>query len=158
MNELGLKEINNCAFLMSTADVIKKLLLVADYIAYGQPDKKLVEEVLRTRGFLKTAEHKRVPMQDNILIEELLGSQGVICLEDLVDAFYSCKRDQVVYEACRNALWPIQLAAKKDLIKDKSITHEASGREFRKQISKFSKGGYLGMQGAKINEYVRSLI
>lgn len=88
LNELGLKEINNCAFLMANPEVIKKLLLVADYVAYGQPDKKLVEEVLRTRGFLKTPEHKRVPMQDNILIEQLLGSQGVICLEDLVDAFY----------------------------------------------------------------------
>ena len=143
---------------MSTSEMVKKLLLVADYIAYGQPDKKLVEEVLRTRGYLKTAQHKRVPMQDNILIEELLGSQGIICLEDMVDAFYACKRDPIVYEACRSALWPIQLAAKKDSIKEKSVKHEAADREFRKQITLFSKGGYLGMQGSKINDYVRGLI
>ena len=35
LNELGLKEINNCAFVMSTVDNIKKLLLVADYVGYG---------------------------------------------------------------------------------------------------------------------------
>lgn len=35
LNELGLKEINNCAFVMSTVDNIKKLLLIADYVGYG---------------------------------------------------------------------------------------------------------------------------
>ena len=35
LNELGLKEINNCAFVMSTVENIKKLLLVADYVGYG---------------------------------------------------------------------------------------------------------------------------
>lgn len=33
--ELGLKEMNNCSFVMSTLDNIKKLLTIADYIAYG---------------------------------------------------------------------------------------------------------------------------
>ena len=70
MNELGLKDKNNCAFIMSTPDNINKLLLVSDYIAYGQPEKKLVDEVLRKRGYLKTADHKRVPISDNILVEE----------------------------------------------------------------------------------------
>ena len=78
---------------MSTESNVKHLLLISDYIAYGRPDKKLIDEVLRKRGYLKTADHKRVPISDNTLIEELLGSQGVICLEDIVDAFYNCKND-----------------------------------------------------------------
>lgn len=39
LNELGLKEVNNCAFVMATTDNIKKLLLVSDYVGYGQPTK-----------------------------------------------------------------------------------------------------------------------
>ena len=35
LNELGLKEINNCAFVMSTIENIKKLLLIIDYVGYG---------------------------------------------------------------------------------------------------------------------------
>ena len=35
LNDLGLKEINNCEFVMSTVENIKKLLLVADYVGYG---------------------------------------------------------------------------------------------------------------------------
>jgi large subunit ribosomal protein L7e len=74
LNELGLKEINNCAFVMSTVDNIKKLLLVSNYVGYGLPTKKIVDDVIRKRGYLKTADHKRMPISDNILIEELLGS------------------------------------------------------------------------------------
>merc|ERR1711885_106096 len=104
---------------MSTPENVKKLLLIADYVAYGQPEKKMLDEVLRKRGFLKTQDHQRKPISDNILIEELLGSHGIICIEDLIDAFWSCKKDQVVYEAAKAQLWPIQLAPKKDLIKDR---------------------------------------
>ena len=35
LNELGLKEINNCAFVMSTNENIKKILLIIDYFGYG---------------------------------------------------------------------------------------------------------------------------
>jgi ribosomal protein L30/L7E len=35
LNELGLKEINNCAFVMSTVDNLKKILLISDYVGYG---------------------------------------------------------------------------------------------------------------------------
>jgi large subunit ribosomal protein L7e len=104
--DLGLKEINNCAFIMSTTDNIKKLLLISNYVAYGQPEKKTIEDLLRKRGYLKTADHKRVPFSDNVLIEELLGANGIICLEDCVDALWNCKKNQKVYEAVKNAVWP----------------------------------------------------
>jgi large subunit ribosomal protein L7e len=158
LNELGLKEINNCAFLMSTVDNIKKLLLIANYIGYGQPTKKTVDDAIRKRGYLKTADHKRMPISDNILIEELLGAQGVICIEDVIDSFWNCKKNQAVYEAVRQVLWPIQLAALKDSIAEASVKHEASGRQYSKTKTVSHKGGYLGMMGASVNEYVARLI
>ena len=73
LNELGLKEVNNCAFVMATEDNIKKLLLVSDYVGYGQPTKQILDEIVRKRGYLITVYHKRVPISNNVLIEELLG-------------------------------------------------------------------------------------
>ena len=93
MNELGLKEVNNCAFVMSTPDNIKKILLISNYVGYGQPSKKVLDEVIRKRGYLKTIDHKRVPISNNVLIEELLGAHGIICIEDLIDAFWNCKKN-----------------------------------------------------------------
>jgi hypothetical protein len=34
-----------------------------------------------------------MPISDNNLIEELLGAKGVICIEDIIDAFWNCKRN-----------------------------------------------------------------
>lgn len=78
---------------MSTPENIKKILLISNYIGYGQPTKKILHETIRKRGYLKTADHKRTPISDNILIEELLASVGVICIEDVIDAFWNCKKN-----------------------------------------------------------------
>ena len=83
---MGLKEINNCAFVKATDDNMKKVMLICDYVGYGQPTKPLVDEVVRKRGYLKTADHKRVPISDNVIIEELLGEKaGLICVEDVIE-------------------------------------------------------------------------
>jgi large subunit ribosomal protein L7e len=158
LNELGLKEINNCAFVMSTLDNIKKILMVSDYIGYGQPSKKVLDEVIRKRGYLKTEQHKRTPISDNNLIEELLGKHGVICIEDVIDAFWNCKKDPAVYLAVKQTLWPIQLAPLKDTIEAGNVKHEATGRSIKKSTTKTSKGGYLGMLGAQIDQIVMKLI
>jgi len=92
---------------MSTADNIKKLLLVSNYIGYGQPTKQILDETIRKRGYLKTADHKRTPISNNILIEELVGTSGVICIEDVIDVFWNCKKNYAAYEAVRQVLWPI---------------------------------------------------
>ncbi len=62
MNELGLKEINNCAFIMSTVENLKKLLLISDYVGYGLPSKKVLDDVIRKRGFLSIIGWKLVKL------------------------------------------------------------------------------------------------
>ena len=90
---MGLKEVNNCAFVKATDDNMKKVMLITDYVGYGRPTKEIVDEVIRKRGYLKTVDHKRVPISDNVLIEELLGEKaGLICLEDIIGAFWQCKK------------------------------------------------------------------
>ena len=71
----------------------KNANMISEYVGYGQPDKKVLDEVIRKRGYLKTTDHKRMPISDNNLIEELLGAKGVICIEDIIDAFWNCKRN-----------------------------------------------------------------
>ena len=157
--ELGLKELNNCSFVMSTLDNLKKLLMVADYIAYGQPTKATLENVIRKRGFLKTKEGNRVPISDNALIEDLLGASGIICVEDIIDSLWACKKSVAAYEAVRGSLWPIQLAGLKDTIEGGSVKHEATGKLHRKTITQAKKGGYVGMMPKdELNTLVERLI
>jgi hypothetical protein len=46
----------------------------------------------------------------------------------------------------------------KHTIEEGVIKHDATNRDIRKNTTKSEKGGYIGMMGAKINDYVAKLI
>ena len=77
-----------------------------DYIAYGYPKKSLVDTILRKRGFLKK-DNKKVAISDNVLIEELMGPLGIICIEDIIDCLYNCQDDGSAFADVTKFLWPI---------------------------------------------------
>ena len=114
--------------------------------------------MIRKRGYLKTIDHKRKPISDNVLIEELLGEQGLICIEDVIDALWNCHTQQEAYLAVKKVLWPVQLAPLQDTIEGGKTKHEATNRDVRKRTTLSRKGGYLGMMGAAVNEFVSKLI
>lgn len=107
MKELGLKEVNNCSFVRASGDTLKQLLLVQNYVAWGSPSKKILDEVIRKRGYLKGKDMKRLPISDNVLIEELLGEHGCICIEDVIDAFWRCKQNPDLFKAVKEVIWPV---------------------------------------------------
>ena len=157
LNLYGLKEINNAVFLHSTPEVIRSLLQIQNYITFGYPKKTLVNDLVRRRGFLKK-EDKRMPITDNNLIEELLGTatdSGVICIEDIIDSIVHTNAN---FDKVRSVLWPIQLHPLKEDSTKAVTKHDATGAEIKKRNTKVIKGGYLGLMGDKINEFVRPLI
>jgi large subunit ribosomal protein L7e len=157
LNLYGLKEVNNAVFLHSTPDVIKSLLMIQNYVAFGYPQKALVNDLIRKRGSLKK-EDKRMPITDNNLIEELLGKatdSGVICIEDIIASVTRCDDH---FEKVRSVLWPIQLHPLKETSTKAVTKHDATGLDIKKRNTKVVKGGYLGLMGDKINDYVKPLI
>ena len=157
LNLYGLKEVNNAVFLHSTPDVIKSLLMIQNYVAFGYPQKTVVNDLIRKRGFLKK-EDKRLPITDNNLIEELLGKatdSAVICIEDIVASVTRCDDH---FEKVRAVLWPIQLHPLKETSTKAVTKHEATGLDIKKRNTKVVKGGYLGLMGDQINDYVKPLI
>jgi large subunit ribosomal protein L7e len=111
LKELGLKEVNNVSFVRADSATLDKLLLIRNYVAYGYPTKSTLDDIIRKRGYLKKAEEgkgeTRVPISDNVVIEDLLGSKGIICIEDLIEAYWKCKANQELYEAVKAVMWPI---------------------------------------------------
>ena len=92
------------------------------------------------------------------MIEELLGaSAGIICLEDIIDALVNCGKNEF-FEQTRQVLWPIQLASLKEDSTKAHTKHEATGADIKKRNTKVSKGGYLGLMGEQINDFIRPLI
>jgi large subunit ribosomal protein L7e len=113
--------------------------------------------MIRKRGFLNK-EEKRLPLQNNALIEELLGDKGVICVEDIIETLVKCEDESLPFDSVKKVIWPIQLAPLKEDSKKGNLEKDASGKEYKKKNSKVVKGGYLGMMGDKVNDFVRPLI
>ena len=99
-----------------------------------------------------------MPLMNNALIEELLGAANIICVEDIVASLWKCSEPEMNFEAVKKVLWPIQLAALKEDSEKGNVKHEANGEDRKKKNTKVVKGGYLGMMGDKINEFVKPLI
>ena len=158
LKELGLKEINNCAFVRASTQNLEKLLLIQNYVGYGAPTKTILEEIVRKRGYLKDKTQKRIPISDNVIVEELLGDKGIICVEDIIEAFWRCKGNEESYKAVKEAIWPIQLAPLKEPSDLANTKHDATGRVIKKSTTRVHKGGYLGNMGAEINSFVAQLI
>jgi large subunit ribosomal protein L7e len=137
---------------------------VQDYISYGYPTKKIVNDLIRKRGFLRK-DNKKLAITDNVLIEELLGVEqtgpnGCICVEDVIDTIWKVSDDAVfnVFQAILKVLWPMQLSSLKETIEEANMAHGATGRDVRRKNTKTSKGGYIGFMGGEINEFIRPLI
>ena len=119
----------------------------------------MVADLVHKRGHLKTKDNKRTPLTDNNLIEEILGaSAGVICVEDIIDVLVNCAKPDSHFEEVRQSLWPIQLAPLQEDSTKGTTKHESTGAEIKKKNTKVIKGGYLGLMGERINEFVRPLI
>ena len=129
-----------------------------NYCGWGIPTKKILDDIVRKRGYLKSKELKRLPISDNVIVEELLGEQGIICVEDIIDAFWKCKGNEAGYKAVSGAMWPIQLAPLKETSDLANTKHDATGKEIKKKTTRVHKGGYLGNMGASINDFVAQLV
>jgi len=78
----------------ASSKALEKLLLIQNYVGYGAPTKTILEDIVRKRGYLKDKEMKRIPISDNVIVEELLGEKGIICVEDIIEAYWKCKGNE----------------------------------------------------------------
>jgi hypothetical protein len=81
-------------------------------------------------------EDKKLPLQNNALIEELLGDKGVICVEDIIETLMKCNDESLPFESVRKAIWPIQLAPLKEDSKKANLEEAANGVQYKKKNSK----------------------
>ncbi|NXN29449.1 RL7L protein, partial [Nycticryphes semicollaris] len=126
-------------FVKLTPLSLKMLRIVEPYVAWGHPNLKSVRELILKRGQAKI-KNKRIPLTDNMLIEEHLGNCGIICLEDLIHEIYSAGK---YFKRVTNFLWPFHL----------SVARHAS----RNKVGFLKEMGQPGWRGDAINQLIRQL-
>lgn len=136
---LRLRQINNGVFVKLNGATLQMLKIVEPYIAWGTPSLKTVRELLYKRGYLRIKSQRKA-ITDNELIEETLGKQGIICLEDLVHEIYTVGPH---FKTVNKSLWPFKL-------------HPPKGG-FNKVLKHFNEGGDFGNRENAINDLIERM-
>ena len=102
---LRLRQINNGVFMKVNTATWQMLRRVEPFVAYGFPNRASISDLVYKRGFGKM-NRCRVPLTDNILIENSLGKYGITCIEDLIETIYTCGEN---FKEANNFLWPFKL-------------------------------------------------
>ncbi|KAM7536061.1 hypothetical protein Aperf_G00000104235 [Anoplocephala perfoliata] len=79
---LNLRSANNAVFVKVSKAVLELLAVVRPYIAWGYADLATVRNLIFKRG--KTKVGNKVRTIDNAVVEEKLGSLGILCIEDII--------------------------------------------------------------------------
>merc|ERR1711993_33770 len=78
-------------------------------VTWGYPNLKTVKELIYKRGHGKV-QNRRTPLSDNAIIENALGKEGIICMEDLIHEIFTVGPN---FKQASNFLWPLKLSAPK---------------------------------------------
>merc|ERR1739849_46870 len=102
---LRLRQIFNGVFVKLNKASINMLRIAEPYIAWGYPNLKSVKNLLYKRGYAKI-NGRRIALHSNAIIEQSLGKQGIICMEDIVHEIFT-QGDN--FQKVTNFLWPFKL-------------------------------------------------
>lgn len=116
------------------------LKIVEPFIAYGYPNLKAVRELIYKRGNGKINK-QRIPLTDNAIIEENLGTYGIVCIEDLIHEIYTVGPN---FKQAANFLWPFKLSNPTGGFRPRKFKH-------------FVEGGDLGNRETHINALIHSM-
>ncbi|OAY44037.1 60S ribosomal protein L7-2 [Manihot esculenta] len=136
---LRLRQIFNGVFLKVNKATMNMLHKVEPYVTYGYPNLKSVRELIYKRGYGKLNK-QRIALTDNSIIEQALGSFGIICMEDLIHEIMTVGPH---FKEANNFLWPFKLSA------------PSGGLE--KKRNHYVEGGDAGNREDYINELIRRM-
>lgn len=142
MQLFRLRQIHNATFVKLNESTIRMLRLIEPYVTYGYPSRSTVEKLIYKRGFGKLNK-QRIPIADNSVIEEGVGSVGVKCCADLIHEIYTVGPH---FKEANNFLWPFKL------------TSPRGGFSNKTKLVHFLEGGEAGNRGEEINKLVKRMI
>merc|ERR1712070_801403 len=104
---LRLRQLHNAVFVKLNKATWNMLKMVEPFVTYGFPSRQTVNNLIYKRGSGKV-ERRRIPLTDNSIIAESLGSLGITCVEDVIHEIVTCGPN---FKKVNNFLWPFKLSA-----------------------------------------------
>jgi len=137
---LRLLQINNGVFIKVTKATANMLQLVEPYVTYGEANLKSVRELIYKRGYGKVNK-QRIPLTDNVVIEQSLGKYGIVCVEDVIHEIVTAGPN---FKQVSNFLWPFKLSNPNGGFRPRKFKH-------------YVEGGDTGDRQENINQLIRQM-
>ena len=90
--KLGVYVMNDCRIVAATPANLALIRQCDAYIYYGVPTPEIISTLVHKKAHIKQ-EKEYVPLNNNAVVEDLLGDAGLICVEDIVDVLVKGKDD-----------------------------------------------------------------
>ncbi|KAL0246117.1 hypothetical protein GEMRC1_007331 [Eukaryota sp. GEM-RC1] len=94
-------------FLQLSDATLKTLRSVEPHVIWGTISLEVIRSLILKKGFAQI-EKERVPINDNRIVEEHLGSHGLICIEDIIHELSVCSS---IFSTVSSFLAPLKLNA-----------------------------------------------
>jgi len=96
---------------------------VEPYVTYGYPSRSTISKLVYKRGYVRVG-RSRIPITDNLIIEQSLGKFGITCTEDLIEELYQCGPH---FKEANNFLWSFKLNNPKGGWNNKNHPYQKDG-------------------------------
>lgn len=140
-----LLQINNGVFVRLNKATSQMLQIIEPHVTYGPPNLKSVRELIYKRGYAKNKAGQRVPLSDNQVIADHLGSFGIICMEDVIHEIFTVGEH---FKQVNHFLWPFKLSNPNG--------HKKTSWKPRK-AKHYVEGGDAGDREFDINRLIQSM-
>lgn len=111
LGSLKLGQLHSTVLLRNDTQTSALLKLVEPYVIYGYPSIKTVRDLVFKHGYLKIG-GKKTAISSNKLIEDNLGSRGIICIEDIVHELFSVSEN---FDFVKQYLLPFRVSIRSNL-------------------------------------------
>jgi len=94
-------------FIRATEENIEKLMRISRLVYFGKLSRKMLTELIQRRATVTKAEGEEpIPLKDNRIVEEQLGSHGILCVADIVEELHTGGEQ---FELIRDLLGAIEI-------------------------------------------------
>jgi large subunit ribosomal protein L7e len=140
MQLLRLRQLHNGTFVKLNRATWNMIRAVDPLVTYGFPTRSTVQKLIYGRGFGKV-NRSRIPLNDNSVIDGVLGGDGIACVEDLIHEIWTVGDK---FKKANNFLWPFKLSSPL--------------KGFEKKRHPYMKGGAWGNREENINELIARMM
>ena len=140
LHNLNLREVNTAVFMRSSKKNLLALKRIENYITYGYPSRKLVQDLVYKKLAINVGGERKL-LNTNQQVEENIGGD-VVCLEDVISNLVGVGP---AFETVVKVIWPFKLTT-------------AEGALQSRMRKPFSQGGEWGFRDNLISDFVSKMI